>query len=152
VTDLTPVEIPRSFKKKLDKKTPEMQAAILACVRQLHIDWRYPGLRAKKLSGTDFYEARVSKGGSPYLYLGGPKDRAFEPLPSRHPEGVGAGFALFSGVPSEALVLAPRAAPFRQNRLHVLMTHGVRSEPIQRSGSPRSRSTGPGGYGHLVES
>jgi hypothetical protein len=73
VTDLTPVEVPRSFKKKLDKKTPEMQAAILACVKQLRIDWRYPGLRAKKLSGTNFYEARVSQGGRLTYIWDGPK-------------------------------------------------------------------------------
>lgn len=62
MTDLTPVEIPRPLKKKLDKKTPQMQAAILACIQQLRTDWRHPGLRAKKLSGTSDFEARVTEG------------------------------------------------------------------------------------------
>jgi mRNA interferase RelE/StbE len=73
VTDLTPVEITRSFKKRLERKTPEMQDAVLACVRQLRIDWRHPGLRAKKLSGTDYFEARVSRGGRLTFIWDGPK-------------------------------------------------------------------------------
>lgn len=73
MTGLTPIEATRPFKKKLDKKTPEMRSAILACVRQLRIDWRHPSLRAKKLSGTDFFEARVSRGARLTFIWDGPK-------------------------------------------------------------------------------
>ncbi|MHB1537562.1 MAG: hypothetical protein ACYCUM_04615 [Solirubrobacteraceae bacterium] len=60
---LTPLRIPRNLKKKLEKKPPEMQAAIVACLRQLQEDWRHPSLQSSKLGGTDgIYHAKVSRG------------------------------------------------------------------------------------------
>jgi len=59
---LTPVRVPKPLKKKLAKKTPEMQKAVLACITQLREDWRHPGLRSSKLSGTDIYHARIDGG------------------------------------------------------------------------------------------
>jgi hypothetical protein len=70
---LTPVEVPKPLKKKMAKKTPAMQAAILACIKQLRTDWRHPGLRAKKLSGTDMFEARVTQGARLTFIWEGPK-------------------------------------------------------------------------------
>jgi hypothetical protein len=72
VTDLTPVEIPKPVKKKLAKKPRDMQGAILACIQQLRTDWRHPGLRAKKLSGTQMFEARVTEGARLTFFWDGP--------------------------------------------------------------------------------
>ena len=59
---LTPVEVPKPLKTRLAKKPPEMQAAILAAIRQLREDWRHPSLGSRKLGGTEIYHAKVSKG------------------------------------------------------------------------------------------
>jgi len=59
---LTPVEVPKSLKKKLDKKPPAMQAAIITAIKQLREDWRHPSLGSSKLGGTEIYHAKVSKG------------------------------------------------------------------------------------------
>ncbi len=56
------VEVPKPLKKKLAKKDPAMQSAILAAIRQLREDWRNPGLASSKLGGTDIYHAKISKG------------------------------------------------------------------------------------------
>jgi hypothetical protein len=59
---LTPLRVPKPLNKKLAKKSPEMQGAINACLRQLREDWRHPGLAASKLGGTEIWHAKVSKG------------------------------------------------------------------------------------------
>ncbi len=59
---LTPLRVPKTLKKKLEKKTPEMQGAINACLRQLREDWRHPSLESSKLGGTNIYHAKVSRG------------------------------------------------------------------------------------------
>ncbi len=60
---LTPLRVPRNLKKKLEKNTPEMQAAIAACLRQLQEDWTHPSLGCSKLGGTKgIYHAKVSRG------------------------------------------------------------------------------------------
>jgi hypothetical protein len=59
---MTPVEISKPLKKRLAKKPPEMQAAILAAISQLREDWRHPGLGCSKLSGTNIYHAKVGRG------------------------------------------------------------------------------------------
>jgi hypothetical protein len=60
---LTPLRIPKPLKKKLAKKDRKMQAAILACLRQLREDWQHPGLESSKLGGTNIYHAKVGRGG-----------------------------------------------------------------------------------------
>jgi hypothetical protein len=59
---LTPVEVPKPLKKKLDKKPPAMQAAIITAIKQLREDWRHPSLASSKLGGAEIYHAKVSKG------------------------------------------------------------------------------------------
>ena len=59
---LTPVRVPKPLKKKLAKKPPKMQEAVLACIVQLREDWTHPGLRSSKLGGTHIYHARVDGG------------------------------------------------------------------------------------------
>jgi hypothetical protein len=59
---LTPVRVPKRLKKKLAKKPPEMQKAVIACIVQLREDWTHPGLHSSKLGGTDIYHAKVSGG------------------------------------------------------------------------------------------
>jgi hypothetical protein len=59
---LTPVRVPKPLKKKLAKKPPAMQEAVLACITQLREDWRHPGLRSSKLGGTNVFHARISGG------------------------------------------------------------------------------------------
>ncbi len=60
---LTSLRVPKNLRKKLEKKTPEMQAAILACLHQLRVDWRHPGLASSKLGGKgDIYHAKVGRG------------------------------------------------------------------------------------------
>jgi len=59
---LTPVEIPKPLRKKLAKKSPQSQAAIIATIRQLREDWRHPGLGSSKLGGTEIYHVKASKG------------------------------------------------------------------------------------------
>jgi hypothetical protein len=59
---LTTVRVPKPLKKKLAKKTPEMQGAIITCLRQLREDWRHPSLNSSKLGGTNIYHAKVSRG------------------------------------------------------------------------------------------
>ena len=69
---LTPVEIPKPLKKKLAKKPPAMQAAILVAIRQLREDWRHPSLDSSKLGGTEIYHAKVSKGNRVTFFWDGP--------------------------------------------------------------------------------
>ena len=58
-----PVSIPHPFKKSLSKKSPEMVAAILECVKRLADDPRHPGLRAHRVHGHEgVWEAYVDKG------------------------------------------------------------------------------------------
>ncbi len=48
------LDIPRSFKKRLDKKgkkAPSLQAAILECIAKLGENPRHPGLRTKGVQG-----------------------------------------------------------------------------------------------------
>jgi hypothetical protein len=59
---LTPLRVPKPLKKKLEKKPPPMQQAILACLRQLREDWTHPSLKSSKLGGTNVYHAKVTKG------------------------------------------------------------------------------------------
>jgi hypothetical protein len=75
---LTPLRIPTPLRRKLAKKTPQAQGAIVGCIRQLRIDWRYPGLRAKKLSGRTFngqpvFEARATRSDRVTFYWHGPR-------------------------------------------------------------------------------
>jgi len=59
---LTPVRVSRSFKRKLAKKTPQLQAAIATAVRQLRVDWRHTSLHAHKMGGEkDVFEARIDQ-------------------------------------------------------------------------------------------
>ena len=66
----TPVRIPKPLKKKLARKSPKMQEAILACITQLRQDWRSPGL-ASKLGGTDTYHVKASRGDRVTFYWDG---------------------------------------------------------------------------------
>jgi hypothetical protein len=51
------------FKKRLAKKTPEQQGAILRCIKKLEAHPDSPGLRVKKMQGYDnIWEARVDRG------------------------------------------------------------------------------------------
>jgi hypothetical protein len=59
---LTTLRVPKSLKKKLEKKTPVMQGAINAALRQLREDWTHPSLASSKLGGTEIYHAKVSRG------------------------------------------------------------------------------------------
>jgi hypothetical protein len=75
---LTPLRLPRPLRKKLAKKTPQAQGAIVGCIRQLRIDWRYPGLKAKKLAGrtvdgNQVFEARATAGDRVTFYWDGPR-------------------------------------------------------------------------------
>lgn len=48
------------FKRALSKKPPQMQAAVLDCLRRLADDPKYPGLRVHKMQGVDkVWEAYV---------------------------------------------------------------------------------------------
>jgi hypothetical protein len=56
-------EVPRPFKKSLQKKPPAMQGAILSCIKQLGENPRHPGLNAHRVQGTDgVWEAYVDRG------------------------------------------------------------------------------------------
>lgn len=59
---LTTVRVPKQLKKKLAKKPPEMQGAIIACLQQLREDPRHPSLESSKLGGTNIYHAKVGRG------------------------------------------------------------------------------------------
>lgn len=57
---LTPLRIPTRLRKKLAKKTPDMQGAITACLLQLRKDPGHPSLRTKAVGGRKgVFEARV---------------------------------------------------------------------------------------------
>jgi hypothetical protein len=59
---LPPVSIDRSFKKRLAKKPVALQGAILECITRLREDPLHPGLKTKKMGGTDnVFEARVDQ-------------------------------------------------------------------------------------------
>ncbi len=49
------------FKRRLEAKSPEDQAAILSCIRQILEDPRYIGLRTKKLRGSGVWYSRASR-------------------------------------------------------------------------------------------
>lgn len=75
---LTPLRVPKPLRKKLTRKSTQSQGAILACVRQLRVDWRRPGgLRTKKLqgriapNGEPVYEARATRGDRVTFYWDG---------------------------------------------------------------------------------
>ncbi len=56
------LEIPISFRKRLQKKQPRLQAAILECVHKLGEDPRHPGLHTHKIQGQEgVFEAYVDK-------------------------------------------------------------------------------------------
>jgi hypothetical protein len=70
---LTPVRIPRPLKKSLAKKTPQMQDAILSCIRQLRVDWSHPGLRASSMKGRPgVFEAKVDRRNRVTFFWDGP--------------------------------------------------------------------------------
>jgi hypothetical protein len=55
------IDVP--FKKRLAKKSPELQAAVLRCVKRLGEDPRHPGLNVHKMQGLDgVWEAYVDQG------------------------------------------------------------------------------------------
>jgi len=57
------VVVDKKFKKRLAKKTPEQQGAVLKCLKLLADDYNHKGLRCSKLGGTkDVYYARASRG------------------------------------------------------------------------------------------
>ena len=57
------VEIPKRFKRRLDKKTKFMQASIVECIYRLSTNPRHPGLRTHKVGGTaGVFEAYVDSG------------------------------------------------------------------------------------------
>jgi hypothetical protein len=55
--------IPRSFKRRLDKKAPEQAGPILECIKQLAANPRNPGLHTHRVlsAGPRVYEAYVDK-------------------------------------------------------------------------------------------
>lgn len=62
-TDLTPVRISKTFKKRLKKKPEEMQDRIARAVTQLRKDPSHPGLRTHRVWGKKgVYEARLDAG------------------------------------------------------------------------------------------
>ena len=57
-----PVVIEPTFKRRLKKKSDQMQDAIIDCVLMLGANVRYPGLHTKKVRGMKgVFEARVDK-------------------------------------------------------------------------------------------
>jgi hypothetical protein len=75
---LTPLRVPKPLKKKLAKKSPQAQGSIVACIRQLRLDWRYPSIKAKKLEGRkvdgqQVWEARATRGDRVTFYWEGPR-------------------------------------------------------------------------------
>jgi hypothetical protein len=75
---LTPLRVPKPLRKKLAKKSAQAQGSIVACIRQLRIDWRYPALKAKKLEGRtvdgeQVFEARATRGDRVTFYWEGPR-------------------------------------------------------------------------------
>jgi hypothetical protein len=73
LADLTPMRVPRPLKKSLEKKTPEMQAAIVECFRRLRTDYRHPGLHAHRVRGTkDLWEAYVDQKNRVTFFWDGP--------------------------------------------------------------------------------
>jgi hypothetical protein len=46
-----PLQIPRRFRSRLAKKTPPLQASILAAIKQLADNPRHPGLHSHKVRG-----------------------------------------------------------------------------------------------------
>ena len=65
--------IPRSFKKRLDKKIPALRGAVMECVERLAGNPTHPGLRCRHIRGAPGeWEARVdSKNRISWMY-GGP--------------------------------------------------------------------------------
>jgi len=59
---LTPIEVDKRFKRRLGKKSNEMQAAIASCIRQLRENPHHPSLRTKRVQGAPgVYEARIDR-------------------------------------------------------------------------------------------
>ena len=57
------IEIPESFRRRLQRKTPQLQGAILECVQRLGDDPRHSGLRTHRVQGAvGVWEARVDRG------------------------------------------------------------------------------------------
>ncbi len=56
------LEIPKSFRKRLDKKPARLKFAILECVHRLGTDPHHPGLKTHKIQGKEgIFEAYVDK-------------------------------------------------------------------------------------------
>lgn len=56
-------EVTKPFKKRLKKKPPAMQGAILECIMRLAENPRHPGLRTHRVQGQDgVFEAYVDGG------------------------------------------------------------------------------------------
>jgi mRNA interferase RelE/StbE len=71
---LTPLRIPRPLKRKLERKPPAMQAAIIACFRQLRENPHHPGLRTSKVGGrSGVFEARVDQKNRVTFFWEGPR-------------------------------------------------------------------------------
>lgn len=71
---LTPLRIPKPLKKKLAKKTPDMQAAITACLHQLRKNPHHPSLRTKAVGGRKgVFEARVDGKNRVTFFWDGPR-------------------------------------------------------------------------------
>lgn len=59
---MPPLIIPRSFKKRLNKKTPQLAGAILECIARLGEDPRHPGLHTHSVQGSPgVFEAYVDQ-------------------------------------------------------------------------------------------
>lgn len=75
---LTPLRVPKPLKTRFAKKTVQARAAIAKTFHQLRVDWRYPGLRSKKMqgrvavNGEPVFEARASRGDRVTFYWDGP--------------------------------------------------------------------------------
>lgn len=56
------MRLPKPFRRRLRKKTPQEQAAIARTIKKLREDARRSGLRVSKLGGTDsVFEVRIDK-------------------------------------------------------------------------------------------
>ena len=56
------ITVESAFRRRLQKKTPNQQGAILECIEQLSNDPRHPGLKTSRVQGQrDVWEARIDK-------------------------------------------------------------------------------------------
>lgn len=61
-TPRIPLAIPATFKRRLDKKPPALQAAIIECYTRLSENTRHPGLRTHRVQGVPgVFEAYIDK-------------------------------------------------------------------------------------------